>query len=40
MTAPLLTLDDPRWQELQGGYKLPYDASIPLRRMEAGNDVW
>jgi len=34
------SLDDPRWKELHGGYKMPYDASIPLRRMEAGENVW
>lgn len=37
---PLLTLEDPRWADLLGGYKTPYDASVPLRRMEAGEDVW
>lgn len=40
MTNSFLPLDDPRWQDLDGGYKQPYDASLPLRRMEAGEDVW
>lgn len=35
-----MSLDDPRWPALQGGYKLPYDASVPLRRMEEGEEVW
>jgi hypothetical protein len=36
----MMSLDDPRWSELKGGYKVPYDASVPLRRLEAGEDVW
>jgi hypothetical protein len=36
----MLKLDDPLWRELVGGYRVPYDASIPLRRMEAGESVW
>ncbi|MFN8607511.1 MAG: hypothetical protein U0931_08265 [Vulcanimicrobiota bacterium] len=36
----LLSLDDARWKDLLGGYKAPYDAAAPLRRMEAGEDVW
>jgi hypothetical protein len=36
----MMPLDDPRWAELKGGYKVPYDASAPLRRLEAGEDVW
>jgi hypothetical protein len=34
------SLDDPRWKELHGGYRVPFDASVPLRRMEAGEEVW
>lgn len=30
----MLPLDDPQWKELKGGYKVEYDASIPLRRLE------
>lgn len=29
----MLTLDDPRWSSLQGGYRLPYDATPALRRL-------
>jgi hypothetical protein len=36
----MMSLDDPRWGDLKGGYKIPYDASGPLRRLEAGADVW
>jgi hypothetical protein len=36
----MLSLDDPRWRELQGGYRIPYDASAPLRQLEQGKDVW
>jgi hypothetical protein len=36
----MLPLDDPQWRELDGGYRVPYDASQPLTRLEAGEDVW
>jgi hypothetical protein len=36
----MLPLDDPRWNELAGGYKQPYDPSSALRRLERGEDVW
>ena len=36
----MISLDDPKWRELQGGYRVLYDASVPLRRLEAGEDVW
>ena len=36
----MLSLDDPRWPELQGGYRIPYDASTALRQLEQGADVW
>ena len=36
----MLPLDDPRWKTLQGGYRIPYDASVALRRLEQGEDVW
>jgi len=29
----MLTLDDPRWSSLHGGYRLPYDATPALRRL-------
>ncbi len=27
-------LADKKWQELKGGYKIPYDVSIPLSQLE------
>jgi hypothetical protein len=36
----MLSLDDQRWRGLKGGYRQPYDASLALRRMEAGEQVW
>jgi hypothetical protein len=36
----MLPLTDPRWKSLRGGYKIVYDASEPLRRMQAGENVW
>ncbi len=36
----MLSLDDPKWGELKGGYKVLYDASVPLRKLENGEDVW
>jgi len=36
----VLSLDDKKWKELHGGYGVPYDASIALRSMKDGNDVW
>ena len=36
----MLSLDDPRWKGLLGGYKIPYDASRALARLERGDDVW
>ncbi len=35
-----MPLDDPRWKTLQGGYKIPYDPTPALRRLEAGEDAW
>lgn len=34
------TLDDSRWKTLEGGYRVPFDASVPLRRLERGEDAW
>jgi hypothetical protein len=34
-TRRMLPLDDPRWATFKGGYKVLYDASVPLRRMFA-----
>lgn len=34
----MLQLDDPKWPTLQGGYRIPYDASKPLRQLESKLD--
>jgi hypothetical protein len=39
-SSVMLPLDDPRWSNLHGGYRVPYDASLALRRLEQGEDVW
>jgi hypothetical protein len=36
----VLELSDPRWKALRGGYKVSYDASAALSRMEKGEKVW
>jgi len=36
----MLTLDDPKWKKLIGGYRVPYDASLALKAMESGCLVW
>jgi hypothetical protein len=36
----MLLLTDTIWRELQGGYRIPYDASKTLVRMERGESVW
>ena len=33
----MLSLDDPRWSTLEGGYKVLYDARPALERLRAGN---
>jgi hypothetical protein len=33
-----MELTDEIWQELEGGYKIPYDVSVPLRQLEQTND--
>jgi hypothetical protein len=30
----MISLDDKKWKELDGGYRIPYDASVPLKRLE------
>ena len=35
-----LSLDDPLWSTLEGGYRQPYDASAPLKALRAGDDIW
>jgi hypothetical protein len=34
-----LKLDDARWMTLEGGYRVPYDASHDLRALESGDDA-
>jgi hypothetical protein len=39
----MLPLDDPRWRSYTGGYRVPYDASLPLRRLfeeGATSELW
>jgi hypothetical protein len=36
----ILGLDDIKWQSFEGGYRRPYDASIALRCLRDGIDVW
>lgn len=36
----LLSLDDPLWPTLKGGYCVPYDASQALTALQGGEDVW
>ncbi|NVM79733.1 hypothetical protein FHW83_005574 [Duganella sp. SG902] len=36
----MLSLEDKRWQELHGGYRVPYDVSVALRSMQDGINVW
>jgi len=31
----MLPLDNPQWQEFEGGYHIKYDASVPLKKLEA-----
>ncbi|MEG0881483.1 MAG: hypothetical protein RSH52_09485, partial [Janthinobacterium sp.] len=35
-----LSLDDPLWTTLEGGYRMPYDVAKALKAMQAGDDVW
>ena len=38
----MLSLTDPRWQDFTSGYRIKYDASLPLRQLEAAlnnNDI-
>jgi hypothetical protein len=36
----MLSLSDPKWRELKGGYNVHYDASVALSRLERGEVVW
>lgn len=35
----MLPLDDPRWERLKGGYRIPVDLRPLLRRLESGQDA-
>jgi hypothetical protein len=35
----MLSFDDPRWSELRGGYRIPYDPRKALLSLERGTDV-
>lgn len=40
INEPFLELNDPRWAELEGGYKtVAYDASVALRKLEAAKNA-
>ena len=34
----MLSLTDPRWQDFISGYQMKYDASLPLKQLEAASD--
>ena len=34
----MISLDDKRWKEFEGGYRIKYDASIPLLKLQNGTD--
>ena len=36
----MLDLADPHWKSLYGAYRRPFDASVPLRALAHGKDVW
>ena len=31
--------DDPKWREMVGGYKIPYDPTRALKKLESGDDM-
>ena len=35
----MLNLDDKRWTELKGGYRIPFDPRQLLQRLESGTDI-
>ena len=35
----LLSLDDKRWAELKGGYRIPFDPRQLFQRLESGTDI-
>jgi hypothetical protein len=36
--ARMLNLDDPRWETMTGGYKMPFDPRLLLKRLETEKD--
>jgi hypothetical protein len=36
----MIPLDDPQWAQLKGAYRIPYDPSSALRKLERGEDAW
>ncbi len=36
----MLPLFDPKWASLLGGYRVPFDPSTALSRLEQGQDAW
>lgn len=36
----MISLDDVRWREFEGGYRVRYDASLALRSLRDGENVW
>ena len=35
----MITLNDPVWKTLEGGYKIPYDVAVPLKKLEQATDA-
>jgi len=35
----MISLDDNKWKTFDGGYRIPYDASIPLKRLKQASTI-
>lgn len=35
-----MKLDDPKWQELDGAYRVPYNPAPALKKLQQGGDIW
>jgi hypothetical protein len=35
----MLGYDDPKWKELKGGYKVPYNPTVALQKLENGKTL-
>lgn len=33
----MIPLDDSRWEQLDGGYRIPYNAAVPLKKLHLAN---